>query len=533
MLLPALVLSVLAPAQQNYQPLKVPGFFDDRMVLQAGEPITIWGTGEPRTRVHLTIAAEADWTETLAAAHGNVGANGRWSLQLPAQEASYASYRIELVGVGGMQIWEEVQFGEVWFAAGQSNMEWPMSRATGWNELRQRMTEDHRYRGLLSRVRFYDAQYTATGGGGAWSKQTVEGMQPHSFRRGKWSRADEDDFHRMSAVAWYFAHFLQRKLDCPVGVIEVAAGGTPTEAWVDPAVLAAQASTSALVAEGSWLDNPALSAWCRDRARQNLATAFAEGWQIPGNERGPHHVFQPGYMWQVAVQPFTRLPIAGVIWYQGESNAGSAERVAQHEAIFRSLRQSWRKAWNDSALPFLTVQLPGMDREHWPAFREQQRQLQQEDPRTGMAVTIDLGDPRDVHPRNKRPVGKRLARTARALVYGHDILHTGPIPQSIRQLAGDRLRIGWAEIGAGMAQPEDARGFEWQDADGNWHPFAGLGALQQAPDLAPGRVRELELLLPAGAQAKVVRYLWAHSPTPTLYDSSLLPAGPFVAPVSD
>ena len=120
MLLPALVLSVLAPAQQNYQPLKVPGFFDDRMVLQAGEPITIWGTGEPRTRVHLTIAAEADWTETLAAAHGNVGANGRWSLQLPAQEASYASYRIELVGVGGMQIWEEVQFGEVWFAAGQS-----------------------------------------------------------------------------------------------------------------------------------------------------------------------------------------------------------------------------------------------------------------------------------------------------------------------------------------------------------------------------------------------------------------------------
>ena len=524
MLIAALALNLTAQAADPEPEFWTPDFFSSGMVLQCEQPITIWGKGTPGTRVHATIFAHHDSTKTIAATHGTIARDGSWLLTLPAQEASFNPVRIDVNSSSHIRSWEGVLFGEVWFAAGQSNMEWPLSRSASWGQVKQARGTNTDLAGAMNGVRFYDAQFTATGAGGAWSQETVTALAPDSFRkRGRWRRSSPEELARMSAVAWFFGAELTLALERPIGLIEVAAGGTPTEAWVDPQALAADPTTASLVAEGNWLDNPLLGEWCRGRARQNLSQAIDEGWEIPGNDLGPHHAFQPGHMWQTAVEPFTQLPIRGVIWYQGESNAGSAERVQQHEIIFRSLVSSWRKAWKQPELPFLFVQLPNMNREHWPAFREQQRKLQSSIPDTGMAVTIDVGDANDVHPRRKRPVGERLASWAFNLVYAVPS-KTGP---SVRSADFDEsnatLTVEFSRVGAGLQLNEEAANcFEWQDAAGQWH-----AVLTQRADLT-----QIHLGLPPDSRPRAVRYAWAMNPTPTVFDSDGLPASPFVIPAS-
>lgn len=524
MLLAALALSLTVQAAEQEPAFWTPDFFSSGMVLQCDQPILIWGKGAPGTRVHATIVAHHDATHTIAAAHGTIARDGSWALELPAQKASFSPYRIDVNSSGHIRSWEEVLFGEVWFAAGQSNMEWPLARSTSWEKVQQAPGTNTDLAGAMNGVRFYDAQFTATGAGGAWSQETVSALAPESFRKqGRWRRSTSDDLARMSAVAWFFGTELTLALERPIGLIEVAAGGTPTEAWVDSRALGANPATASLVAEGNWLDNPLLGEWCRGRARQNLSRALDEGWEIPGDALGPHHAFQPGHMWQTAVAPFTRLPVRGVIWYQGESNAGSAHRVEQHEAIFRTLVRSWREAWQQPELPFLFVQLPNMNREHWPAFREQQRRLHRTLPQTGMAVTIDVGDPNDVHPRAKQAVGERLARWGLHLVYAQPQLSSGPIcTRASFDAAESTLRLSFTSIGAALKLTDEAGLFEWQDAAGEWHP-----ALTQRADSA-----QIHLGLPSDARPRAVRYAWAMNPTPTLFDSDGLPASPFVISVS-
>lgn len=524
MILSALLLSFAAQTTQETQPLWTPDFFSSGMVLQCDRPIRIWGQGTPGTRVHATIVAHQDSAQTIAAAHGTIARDGSWSLTLPPQEASWHSFRIDINSSSGIRSWQHVLFGEVWFAAGQSNMEWPLSQSASWEKVQASRGTNTKLADAMNAVRFYDARFAATGTGGAWSQETVSALAPESFRKpDRWRRSTLEDLAGVSAVAWFFAAELATTLECPIGLIEVAAGGTPTEAWVDPQALAANPATAALVADGNWLDNPLLGEWCRGRARQNLSQAIEEGWQVPGNALGPHHAFQPGHMWQTAVEPFTGLPIRGVIWYQGESNADSAERVIQHNAIFRGLVSSWRKAWKQPELPFLFVQLPNMNREHWPAFREQQRQLSSSIAHTGMAVTVDVGNPNDVHPRRKQPVGERLSRWAFNLVYERPRL-TGPSAWQARLNESDSsLRLSFQQVGSGLQLNGDAMNFEWLDSEGQWH-----SVLEQRAELV-----QVHLGVPPGSRPKAVRYAWAMNPSPTVFCSDGLPASPFVIQVSD
>ena len=321
----------------------------------------------------------------------------------------------------------------------------------------------------------------------------------------------------MSAVAWFFGAELTLALERPIGLIEVAAGGTPTEAWVDPQALAADPTTASLVAEGNWLDNPLLGEWCRGRARQNLSQAIDEGWEIPGNDLGPHHAFQPGHMWQTAVEPFTQLPIRGVIWYQGESNAFFGR---EYRDLFRTLIEDWRAAWGAPALPFLFVQLPGYrvpNPETWAELREAQA-MALALPHTEMAVAIDLGQPRDIHPLNKREVGRRLALCALATVYGQDqLVYSGPRFDRVEQ-QDDRLVVHWTHVGAGLVigDGKELRGFEIATEDG---PFVA----------ATARIDGDTVVLQAdGVTAPVhVRYAWTDFPDGNLRNYDRLPASPF------
>jgi len=500
--------------------------FGEHMVLQCEQPVLLWGTAPPNIRVHIALGLVGRDTDTIASVHVNAKADGSWQAELPAQPASFERYRIDILANSQMVRFEDVLFGEVWFAAGQSNMEWPLSRSEAWPALLDRMAANPIDARNLGAIRFYQAAYTATGAGGTWDQATVDGLAPDRFRQGNWSVTSAKSIASMSAVAWYFGEELLGKLDRPIGLIDVAAGGTPAEAWVSREALARDPRTSELVRAGNWLDNEMLGAWCRERASQNLARALEDNWQIPQDETGPHHAFQPGFLWQTAVEPFMRVPVRGVLWYQGESNAGSAERVVQHEAIFRRLVASWRTAWAQPDLPFLFVQLPAMNRDHWPAFREQQRQLERSITHTGMAVTLELGDPNDVHPRRKQPVGERLARLARHLVYGQDCLHTGP--RAIRAYLGEKhITVEFTAFGDGMGKKGAhlPAGFEWQDQEGRWR-IADVGEWR-SDSAAPGDLI-LKLILATPERAQAIRYAWAPAATATVFDSDGLPASPFL-----
>ena len=291
----------------------------------------------------------------------------------------------------------------------------------------------------------------------------------------------------------------------PIGVIQVAVGGTPIEAWIDRATLAEGFPE---LVQGNWLDNAQVGAWCRGRARENLRAGGG-----PADDLGPAHPFKPGFQWASGIAPLAPFPVKGVLWYQGESNAEEEWQIADHDRLFPLLVTSWRKAFGRD-LPFLYVQLPGLQRPHWPAFRESQRRSLARLPGLGMAVSIDLGDPRDVHPADKQPVGDRLARLALNQVYGRDLLPTGPLPRMLVQ-TGTECRVTF-DHARGLATRDGGAvlGFETRAAAGGFQP-------------ALARIEGEQVVLPGPVHA--VRYGWQPFPDPplNLVNADGLPAAPF------
>ena len=264
-----------------------------------------------------------------------------------------------------------------------------------------------------------------------------------------------------------------------------------------------------------------LEPWCRGRGAHNFRRALAAKEPIPGDDLGPNHPFKPSFLWD-AVASLTRFPVAGVLWYQGESNAESAWRVAQHDALIESLITDWRAQWNRPTLPFLFVQLPSMKRPHWSAFRASQQSSHDSLPHTGMAVTLDLGHPTDVHPRDKKPVGERLALIAEKEVYGQAVTASGPVVNTIRRKDDGVIVKFDSADGLKTRDGQAPSGFELLGHDGEWMP-------------AEARIdgKSIRLKCRAAAKPTAVRYGWVPFPEPrlNLINAADLPASPFFKPM--
>ena len=168
--------------------------------------------------------------------------------------------------------------------------------------------------------------------------------------------------------------------------------------------------------------------WCRGRASKNIAKS---------TNNLQRHPYEPCYLYETGIMPIAHYPIKGAIWYQGESNAHNVEL---HEVIFPTLIDSWRKTWNDADMPFYFVQLSSINRPSWPHFRDSQRRMASAIPNCGFAVSSDKGDPTDVHPREKAPVGERLARLALNRTYGMEhVVDGGPLPVSAKKVNGKTI----------------------------------------------------------------------------------------------
>ena len=483
--------------------------FGSHMVLQQGQPIPVWGTAKPETKVNVILGDKGRITRSDAA--------GRWETQFGALKAKGQTLRLTAETSVGKCVLEDILVGEVWLCAGQSNMEWPLSEsATAKTAV---PAAKH------SRLRLFNFVGAARGGGGDYSRAQVGRLTPEYFCSGQWCLCSPENAAPFSAVGFFFGQKLLADLDVPVGIINVSIGGTPAEAWVSRKLLELHPKLEPLT-RGNWLENKLLEPWCRERGASNLKRALAAKDFIPGDDMGPNHSFKPAFMWDAAVVPFRALPIAGVLWYQGESNAESARRVAQHDLIMKGLIIDWRAQLKRHDLPFLFVQLPALKRPHWAAFRASQQRVHDSIRNTGMAVTIDLGHPTNVHPRDKKPVGERLALIAAKQVYGKPIVASGPVIDSVIEsveLDGTRLVLIFEyAIGLRTRDGKAPVGFELCDAKGKWHA-ANARIMKGAVELKCDVVKN-----PTG-----VRYGWMPFPEPrlNLMNAAGLPAAPFARDV--
>ena len=490
-----LLLSLLYAALSSglWADTRLPALFGDHMVIQRYMPVHVWGWADPGEAVSVTFRGQE--SSTVASADGS------WEVYLEPTGAG-GPYDLAVKGNNSIQI-KDVLVGDVWVGSGQSNMVWQLQRS---NDAEKEIAAA-KYPG----IRYFKVALTTA----ETREDDVEG---------EWRIVTPETAGELSGVAYFFARHLHKNLDVPFGIVQSAWGGTPAEAWTSSRTLSEEPSLAAMVAEHKAAAKEAkpayearLAAW-EERAEKAKAAGENTPRQParPRELRGSH---TPSALFNAMIAPLTPFPIRGAIWYQGENNAGRGQGLL-YRRLFRSMIEDWRREWGQGAFPFLFVQLANYGRvpetSTWPELREAQA-MALGLVRTGMAVTIDVGNSTDIHPRNKQDVGLRLALAARAIEYGeHDLEYSGP---AFRQVTrdGSELRLWFDHTGSGLqARDGKLEGFEVAGSDGK---FAEADA-----KIAGNTV----VLTSAKVQAPVqARYAWAADPKGNLVNGAGLPASPF------
>ena len=487
-------------------PLEVGRPFQPNMVLQRDKPNPIWGRSTPGETVRVQFGPHV--------VENRVRSDGRWVIELPAMEVQRVPVPLTISSGADEIVLRNVLVGDVWLCAGQSNMQWRGARDPGLP--RGKAWRDDPL------LRLYGLQPATRAGANPFGDRVTARLGPEKFFSGSWRQSTQQSADAFSAVGWWFGTALRRELDVPIGVVCAFRGGSPAEAWISEDALAASPTVRSMVAPIDWRKRAdILGSYTVERGQQNLAAGLKKG-TIPTDERGPVHPFRPTYLWDQGIAPLAPLAIRGIVWYQGETNAETAERTAQHEVLLGILIDSWRKTFGDPRMPFAVVQLPGIRRPHWPAFRETQRRVALSRRDVGLVVTIDTGLPNNVHPPEKREVGERIARWALVDVYGRDGQAGGPRLEKVRR-QGDKLVLSWQRSeGLATGDGKAPGGFELAGKDGEYQP-------------AEARLDGDTVTVWSDAVPKPhrVRYLWAPwmKVWPTLVNRSGLPAAPFEARV--
>ena len=483
----------------NYGGLQVSPMFSDHMVLPREKDFLIRGMADAREKVTVTVDGEV-----FDAVANN---RGQWCVLVPQRPAKVgAELRIETAK--SSLVYRDVAFGDIWLCSGQSNMEF---------EVRQSSDAAPRPDAGL---RLYDMKCNWRTDNVAWPASALDSVNHlQYFAPTRWMPASDAAIARFSAVGFAFGQMLRDSLQVPIGLICNAVGGSTAESWIDRETL--ETRYPAILRD--WLHNDLIMEWARGRAEKNLSNrpASVDGYGVVPTR----HPYEPCYNFEAGILPLDHYPITGVIWYQGESNA---ERVEVHEELFPLLVDSWRNYFSvipseakESLLPFYYVQLSSLNRPGWPIFRDSQRRLLESRPGLGMAVTSDLGDPTDVHYRQKRPVGERLALQALEKHYGHAAKADGPLAKEAARVGQDVYVDFYPQDALRSADDGPIVGFEVQDAaDGLFHPVAaevsgGLVRLDCAVIRAP----------------KAVRYAWQPYTRANLVNAAGLPASTFRLPV--
>jgi len=468
----------------------LPRVLASHMVVQRDLPVHVWGWATPGEAVTVSFREQSRTAQTNEL--------GQWSVYLPPGEAG-GPFEMKVSGTNTITF-DDVLVGDVWVAGGQSNMEFEMRKvSTAAADLPN--ASNPRIRLMIVDKVYADYPKTDLTGT-SWAESTP---------------ASAKDF---SAVAWYFAREIEAREHVPVGVIDATWGGTIAEAWTSLTALGEDPALAPVIAARGHMEDREATALLEQQARDRiLREAKAQNKPAPKIAWHPAlNMWGPAMLYNAMIAPLTPFPIRGVIWYQGESNS-ALERAPAYERLFRTLIEDWRRRWQVGDFPFLYVQLANFTstpKEVWAPIREAQRRalaLRN----TGMAVTIDVGNPDDVHPTDKLTVGLRLALAARAVTYGEQLEYSGPM---FRQATpeGSSLRV-WFDHAAGLdAKGGTLTGFEVAGEDGEFVP-------------AEAKIDGNTVVVNSSAVGApvAVRYGWANNPECHLYNRAGLPASPFTS----
>ena len=376
-----LFFSLISCGQNN---LKVDAIFSDEMIFQRNHKIPVWGTAKPNTKV---TAIFKDKTVSIIA-----DKNGNWKLYFDKQKAG-GPFQLTISSKNKTIQFNDILIGEVWLASGQSNMHLDLKRTLNGEEVAKKANNPN--------IRIYYMKPTfPTGKEGIHTKEELEKIQNNQYFNTKgWVKVTPENVLYFSAVAYYFAEKLQGELNIPVGIIHNAVPGSPIESWL----------SEEIIEQDSIIKKHIKKRWQDKVDEKDGMISVAKNQISLSKNANQKHPWMPTYNYINGILPIKNIPIKGVIWYQGESNA---EQPVLYKKMFKKMVALWRSDFKNN-FPFYYAQLTGReDRAAWPAFRNAQRELLDEVSNTKIAVISDVGDRQDSHAKNKKPVGERLALLA-------------------------------------------------------------------------------------------------------------------------
>ncbi len=454
-----LVLAAMAVGATAQAAVKLHNLFTDHAVLQREMPIPVWGMADDGEKVTATLG-----DETVSA----TAEKGKWLVKFKPRSAGGEPLVLKVEGKDSKLEVKDLLIGEVWLCGGQSNMEW-------------RITQSETPAEIIARAKNPNIRLLNVPRGGK--------PEPQTEINAAWKICDEKSVGEFSAVGYHFGAALQKKLDVPVGLINSNVGGTPAQRWADFESLYAVPETKGYV------------------------KTVKDGDAFKPNAAGSD-------LYNAMIAPLAPYAIRGAIWYQGESNAGQAER---YRTLFPTMIQSWRKTFGQPDMPFFFVQLaPFKDKtdkpqeSDWAELREAQLMTLSKLSNTGMAVITDVGNEKNIHPTPKQPVGERLAIAARGIVYKEKIEYSGPVFESLKT-DGEKAILRFSHVGSGLeAKGDKLTGFTIAGEDKVWHN-------------ADAKIEGETVVVSCDNVTKpvAVRFGWANFPIVNLWNKDGLPATPF------
>ncbi len=451
-----IIISNISQAQLNTSRI-----FNNGAVLQRNIDIPVWGTSKPNAEIRVRLNT---LNETTTA-----NSEGKWQVLLPASQAG-GPFEMEITSNEQSITYHDIYIGDVWLASGQSNMEMTVSQSNnGSTEIASAGNE------LIREFKI--------------PKSLANDPSDQLIAGSVWKAANKSNVGNFSATAYYFAKHIQAEINVPVGIINTSYGGSRIEAWMSDEMLGFD--------------------------EQDIVLAG-----------GTYPERQPTLAYNKMINPLIQFPIKGFLWYQGESNADNIEDAIEYGNLFKTMINEWRNIWQLGNIPFLWVQLPGYGQTYdspqawdaWPKLRNNQSKALAL-PNTAEAVTIDLGD-EDIHPKNKLPVGQRLANLALKNVYnfdiqcysprysGHSLRSDGKIAIAFDNVY-DSLKTNNGNAPQGFAIAGQNGIFEWAEAQ-----FDGDSLLVWSNNIN---------------NPVKIRYAWEYNPAnANIYNSINLPAAPFM-----
>ncbi|MCH9653286.1 MAG: 9-O-acetylesterase [Planctomycetes bacterium] len=504
LLLAVTCISMFSVSTISQAEVRLPRIFGNHMVLQRDQPIPVWGWADPGENVSVALGSTS--VSTVA------DKDGKWTVKLPAQKIGNP---VTLTAKGKNTItFTDVLIGEVWLCSGQSNMEWTVARSNDF--------EAEKAAANYAKIRHIKIPKVPNG-------------FPQDDVKAEWTTCSPDTVGNYTAVGYFFGRKLHKELDVPIGLINSSWGGTRIDPWTPPVGFSKEPKLAGIFKQVQ-LTNPAnaayqstlaaylkaLEAWVAS-AKTSLKeeTALKSPPAYPAAIKPLTSPGSPTTLYNGMIHPLVPFAIRGAIWYQGESNHN--EGMLYYNKM-KALIGGWREVWKQGEFPFLYVQIapwqygsesPGILPLLWEA---QNKSL--EIPNTGQAVIHDIGNLKDIHPKNKQDVGARLALIALAKTYGKkELVYSGPVFKSLKK-EGAKLRVTFDHVGSGLVS-RDGKPLNWFEIIGKETDFVPAQAVIDGDSVI--------LSSPKVKEAVAMRFAWHKLAEPNLANKEGLPAAPFRA----